>query len=190
MKNLKNIRLFIFVKSKIKAITPYFTAYTLYALFSYSFDYPFYYFILNEFGIIYGGIIMMTLATLVDLLTLIIYLKTDKDFFGVETIKDKIEDLRKYHGNNVIKKISKFMIGLNERIHLLLKIALLSIEFNPFVITVMLRKHKLNVVKLTKRDILIFTTSLILGNIYWFLVMAGLFSIVKIYLLDFFANFF
>lgn len=188
--NIKNRRLFVFVKSKIKAITPYFTAYTAYAVFSYSFDYPFYYFVLDKFGIVYGGIIMMTLATFIDLLTLVIYLKTDKDFFGVETIKDKVEDLKKYHGNNIIKKISKIIIGINERIHLFVKIALLSIEFNPFVITVMLRKHRLNVVKLTKRDVLIFTSSLVFGNIYWFLVMAGLFTLIKNYLLGFIVGIF
>lgn len=121
------------------------------------FDYMLYPSIIYYFGILIGGAVMTTLSFLICLLILRLYDWSKRDWLGIETIKE----MRHYHGQSRALLFLSKLLNKSD----LIAFFILSINFDPFIVTVYLRKGKFN--GLSKHDWLIFISSLLVSNLYW-----------------------
>lgn len=121
------------------------------------FDYTLYPSVIYYFGVLTGGVIMTVLSFLVCLLILRLYDWSKRDWLGIEAIKE----MKHYHGQ------SKALLFLSKLLNKsdLIAFLVLSINFDPFIVTVYLRKGKFN--GLSKSDWFIFISSLLISNLYW-----------------------
>jgi hypothetical protein len=134
------------------------------------FDFVLYPFIIWKFGLVYGWLIMMVLSAVICLLTLWFYDWAREDWLGIETIKE-VKDFEKETGWR------KFLAKLMSKSEWLM-LVILSIQFDPFITVIYMRRgaHKYN--GMSKRDWRIFLTSLIIGDIYWSLLAFGGVSVI------------
>jgi hypothetical protein len=138
--------------------------------FDYAFDYVLYPYVIYQMGPLRGGVIMAILATVICLLLLWIYDVLERDWLGIETIKETVEEFFKEeediarrswrrHGKNIAKWVfHKNKIG---------QFLFLSIHFDPLITAIYMRPgyHLYN--GLTKRDWKIFIGSTIVSNAWW-----------------------
>jgi hypothetical protein len=121
------------------------------------FDYMLYPSVIYYFGILTGGAIMTALSFLICLLILRLYDWSKRDWLGIETIKE----MKHYHGQSKILLFFSQLLNKSD----LIAFFVLSINFDPFIVTVYLRQGKFN--GLSKRDWWVFTSSLLISNLYW-----------------------
>lgn len=126
-------------------------------LIGYVFDYGIYPYVIFKLGILKGGLIM----TLVSFTTCIIGMKfydwSKRDWLGIEAIKE----IKTYKGTRKIGRVTSWVLKKSEPVVFLF----LSIKFDPFVTTAYMRHGKYN--GMGKRDWTIFTSSLLISNVYW-----------------------
>ena len=118
----------------------------------YIFDYLLYPFVLNKWGLFYGGQIMIWASLLICLISFEFYDWAKTDWIGIETLKEIREDEDEI---GIIKK-AKW-----------LEFLILSIQTDPFIVTVFMRKGAHKYSGLSKRDWQIFFGSLVVGNLFW-----------------------
>ena len=121
------------------------------------FDYMLYPSVIYYFGILTGGTIMTVLSFLICLLMLRLYDWSKRDWLGIETIKE----MKHYHGRSRVLLFLSKLLNKSD----LIAFFVLSINFDPFVVTVYLRKGKFN--GLSKHDWWVFISSLLISNLYW-----------------------
>jgi len=145
---------------------------------SWAFDFLLYPFVLSYFGFFVGTPIMTFLSFLLCYGLILFYDGTKKDWIGIETLKE-IEDFKplpftsnSYKNSlielvNLVGSISAFLMKKSDALFLVF----LSIKFDPFITVIHLRKgaHQYN--GLSKRDWLVFITSILIGNLYWALAV-------------------
>jgi len=138
--------------------------------FDYAFDYVLYPFIIYKYGPLYGGIAMGLLAAGICLGLMYIYDFLEKDWLGIETVKELVENFFKEeeaiakkswrkHGKNMMKWLfHKNKIG---------QFIFLSLHFDPLITTIYMRPgyHLYN--GLSKRDWKIFWSSVVVSNAWW-----------------------
>lgn len=136
----------------------------------YAFDYLLYPFVIYKFGPLYGGILMMFVATAICLTLVYVYDYLEKDWLGIEAVKELVENFFKEeeeiarkswrrHGKNIARWVfHKNKIG---------QFIFLSLHFDPLITVIYMRPgyHLYN--GLTKRDWKIFWASSILSNVWW-----------------------
>ncbi len=123
------------------------------------FDYLLYPFIVYQFGLLMGGIVMTIFSLIACLLVMKVYDWSKRDWLGIESIKR----LKEYTGGRKTGKILSWILRQSNPVVMLF----LSIKFDPFIATIYMRhgSHQYN--GMSKRDWKIFFTSLVLSNIYW-----------------------
>jgi len=135
------------------------------------FDYLLYPFVLYNFGLWKGGLIMILLSFLVCRLTIYFYDYSKKDWLGIEAIKGLKEQTPK----NYFERVSKFFLSKSE----LLAFFFLSIRFDPFITTVYLREGANEFNGMKRKDWSIFLYSLAISNIYWLIIVEAGIDLLK-----------
>ena len=126
-------------------------------LMDWPFNYVLYPFIVYTYGILYGGFLMTLLSLLACLLTLKFYDWSQRDWLGIEAIKD----LKSYGGEKKLGRCAAWLLKKSGPVVFLF----LTFWYDPFITVAYLRKGKFN--GMNRRDWLIFYGSLILCNGYW-----------------------
>lgn len=122
-----------------------------------AFDYLLYPFVIFKLGILKGGIAMTFFAFIANIMTMIFYDWSKRDWLGIEAIKD----VKTYSGNRMIGRFTAWILQRSDSMIFLF----LSLQYDPFTTTAYLRHGKFN--GMGKRDWTIFIGSLLLSNIYW-----------------------
>lgn len=125
----------------------------------YAGDFLLYPFVILKMGIIKGGVTMTVISFSLCYLTLLFYDWSKKDWLGIETIKA----FKDYNGRNKVGRLTSWVLKRSDPVALLL----LSIKFDPFIITTYMRRGSHQYDGLSKRDWKIFISSLLIGNVYW-----------------------
>lgn len=145
------------MKLPVKKVSTIAVGRTLRGIFNYFVDYVVYPFVLLKFGFLKGLIIMVLITSVENLATLILYFRMKIDWLGYEYVNH----LKQWADTKTgIKKI----IGSALRKSDLVVFFLLSTLRDSFETTAYFQ-HKDNTDKI--RTGFIFTTSLIVGNLYW-----------------------
>ena len=123
----------------------------------FAFDYLLYPAVIYKYGPLWGGGIMIFLSLITCLLTIWFYDWSQRDWLGIEAIKD----LKNYQGEKNIARFSAwFLKKSNPAIFLFL-----TFVHDPFITAAYFRKGKFN--GMTRRDWTIFFGSFLLCNGYW-----------------------
>jgi hypothetical protein len=170
----KKIAAFIAAQKKRSAIIG--LGYTFGNIFDYVFNYVVYIPIVALYGAVKGGIIMGFLSAIVCYLFIKFYDWSKQDWFGIEVAKEAAEWGPEWIKNLSVKSwIGKILWWPFSRVILMILWAIrrggvvafiaLSMYTDPFVTTVYFRKESFGGLK--KRDWMIFTGSIIVGDLYW-----------------------
>lgn len=144
---------------------------------AYGFNWVLYPFVIWKFGLIFGFFIMSFLSFLVCYGLVLFYDWSKRDWLGIEMIKE----LREYSGNATFGKIFSWIMNRGGLVALIF----LSIKFDPFIATVYMRKGAGKFDGMKRRDWTIFFSSLVIGGIYWaILVFTGISGFKYILLLS------
>jgi hypothetical protein len=136
----------------------------------YSFDYVLYPFVIYKYGPLYGGITMTILASLFCLTIAYVYDLLEKDWLGIETVKELVEnffkeeeEIAKKSWRRKGKKILHWLFHKNK----IGQFVFLSIHFDPLITTIYMRPgyHLYN--GFSKRDWKIFWGSTLVSNAWW-----------------------
>jgi hypothetical protein len=130
---------------------------TINKLMDWPFNYILYPYVIYTCGILQGGIIMMFISLLSCMLTIRFYDWSQRDWMGIEAIKD----IKHYQGEIKAGRLVGWFLKRSEPVAFLF----LTIWYDPFITMAYLRKGKFN--GMTRRDWRIFFISLLIGNGYW-----------------------
>jgi len=123
------------------------------------FDFVLYPYVVLEYGMVKGGIMMSLASFLVCWLIMIFYDWSKKDWLGIETLKEA----REYKGTSRLRLwIAKTV--RNNRLFLLL---VLSINFDPFITTAYMRRGANRYNGMRSGDWMVFLASWLIANLYW-----------------------
>jgi hypothetical protein len=144
---------------------------TTFKLTSYVFDYALYPFVIYQFGIIKGGLLMTFLASVANILCLKFYDWSKRDWLGIEALKV----MKRYEGGNRLVKFISGILKNSDPIAFLF----LSIKEDAFITMIYLRhgSHQYN--GMSGRDWRIFFSSVAISNIYWTLAAYMGISVVE-----------
>jgi hypothetical protein len=131
--------------------------YTVNQMMVYGFDFGLYPAAIYWQGLGWGFVTMALLSLLVCWLTLKFYDWSKRDWLGIETIKE----LRDYTGPRRAARWMGWVLRRSDPV----ACVLLSIKFDPFIVTVYLRHGRYGA--LTARDWRHFLLSWLIGNAYW-----------------------
>lgn len=148
----------------VTRLTQVMTGLCSYSLFNWLYDYFFYTFVLWKFGILLGGIIIVSLSFVLDFSTLKLYDWSKSDWLALEYIKS----LKQYKGKNIFKRFLSFIFNSTP---LVVQLAVLSTKFNAFVVTTLLREGAYEYQGLSRRDYAIFILSNLIGHLYWIAIL-------------------
>jgi hypothetical protein len=139
---------------------------------SYLYFYVLYPFVIWKLGLARGGILMAAISFIACYAALMFYYRTRKDWFGIEAIKEKLDNI------DSSSRVGRFFALILKKSRPLALVAL-SIKFDPFVTTVCMRPGSVESSGLTRKDWLVFILSVLIGNGYWLLVISVGGSILK-----------
>lgn len=122
-----------------------------------AFDLILYPFVIYRYGILLGGVVMTGLSFIVCLLSVWFYDWSKHDWLGIEAIKS----MKEYTGDRKFFRLIAWVLRKND----LLAMLILSLQFDPFITMVYLRRGAYN--GMNGRDWKIFLASLIFSNAYW-----------------------
>ncbi|HRY82872.1 MAG TPA: MFS transporter [Candidatus Moranbacteria bacterium] len=137
------------------------------------FNYIIYPFAIWKLGILGGGAVMTIASFLVCYAIMIFYDWAKKDWLGIETLKQ----LKEYNGKSLIGKFTSWIMQKSDPVLLLF----LSIQFDPFITTAYMRSGAHKYSGMSKRDWIIFMSSLIIGNAYWTIVAFAGVSVIEFF---------
>ncbi|MDD2557789.1 MAG: hypothetical protein PHH87_05780 [Desulfuromonas sp.] len=123
------------------------------------FDYVLYPYVIYTIGIWTGGAFMTALSALVCLMFLKFYDHSQRDWLGIETLRD----LKDFNGQQRGRRILSWMLQRSDPVAFMA----LSIFHDPFITTVWLRHERFG--PLTPRDLRIFWGSVFVANLFWIL---------------------
>lgn len=148
------------------------TAIGLYASVNWIIDYVLYALTIWHLGPIKGGILLAIVLFVVDLLTVRFYDWAKTDWLAIEYAKQRLDTgyLTRYRAM-VASRFSWLWIVLG--------VVILSIKFNPFVTTIVMRNGTYTYSGMARRDWIIFVTSHIIGQLYWIGVISGGVAVVR-----------
>ncbi len=121
------------------------------------FNYFLYPYAIYSLGVLVGGFVMTFLSFIVCFLILKFYDWSKRDWLGIEAIKK----LKKYDGDKKIGRLTAYVMKKGDPAVFLF----LSVQYDPFITTVYLRRGQYN--GMNRRDWMIFIGSLLFGNAYW-----------------------
>jgi hypothetical protein len=142
----------------------------IFQTFDYAFDYVLYPFVIYKYGPLYGGVAMAALAAAICLGILWVYDLLEKDWLGIETVKELVEnffkeeeEMAKKSWKKTGKKILYWVFHRNK----VGQFIFLSLHFDPLITTIYMRPgyHLYN--GFSRRDWKIFWSSVIVSNAWW-----------------------
>jgi hypothetical protein len=136
-----------------------------YSTFAWLYDYPLYGFVIWQLGPIFGGVAMTLLTIPVDLYSLRLYDWSQRDWLAIEYLKSH----ERYQGRNPLRKFCRYVLVETPTS---VKVIALSVKFNAFITTALLRKGAFEFNGLTRRDWGIFWLSFVATQVYWIVVVA------------------
>jgi len=138
----------------------------------YLFDYLLYPFVIFTMGIIRGAVVMSLLSLVACFLMIRFYDWSKRDWLGIEALKS----LKDYDGPSLWRRIVARVLLRSDPV----ACVLLSIKFDPFIVTAYLRKGYYG--GMSARDWRIFLLSWLVGNAYWSLLcFAGVETISQLW---------
>ena len=156
----------------INSIATITTAISLYAAVNWVIDYFLYALIIWRFGSIRGGLLLAVIMFIIDFLTVRFYDWAKTDWLAIEYAKESLDA-------GYLARYSSLVRSRYRRLWLALCVVILSIKFNPFIVTIVMRNGTRAYNGLAKRDWIIFVTSFIIGQIYWIGVISGGVAVVR-----------
>jgi hypothetical protein len=150
----------------IAAIGRYTLGVSVYSTFSWLFDYPLFGSVIWYFGPLKGGIIMLVLSLVVDLCSIRLYDWSKKDWLALEFIRSH----RLYSGGNVARRLVHWILT---KTPVPIQVIFLSLKFNAFIVTALLREQQSSFNGLTRKDREIFALSFISAQLYWSLCISA-----------------
>lgn len=141
---------------------------TLYSAVAWLIDYPLYAAAVWFLGAYFGGLLMMAICLPIDLLALKAYDWSRRDWLSIEYCKVKLGEFKP---SGFAGKIAQCI----RNSPLWLRVLLLSLRFDPFLVTLMIRRRGRNAHGMTVEDRRVFLGSFLAGHFWWtFSVWAGL----------------
>ena len=156
---------------------------------NYGFDYVLYPFVVYKLGPLYGGVVMSILAIIITLSLLFVYDHLKKDWLGLETMKELVDDFFKEEEREVKKnwkkkwkKIFNYIFNKNK----IGQFIFLSIQFDPLITTIYMRSghHLYN--GLRTRDWKIYLASTVVANVWWTGIAFAAISVLREGIVKFF----
>lgn len=130
---------------------------------AYGFNWVLYPFVIWKLGLKIGFPVMVVLSFVLDYGRLLFYDWSKKDWLGIEAVKE----LKEYEGG---KKTGRFASWIMKQSELVIFV-FLSIKFDSFVTTAYMRHGSNKFNGMTSRDWGVFAASLVVGNVYWAILM-------------------
>lgn len=150
----------------LRDVKTFAVGFSSYTLFTWLFDYPLYGAAIWHLGALWGGLIMVALSLLVDIGSIRFYDWSKRDWLAVEFIRSHTI----YLGNNPLRRFVKFVLTKTPKV---LQVMLLSLRFNAFIVTTLLRDSSSSFNGLSRADWGIFALSFLTGHVYWIMVIYG-----------------
>jgi hypothetical protein len=142
------------VKARIAQLA---LGHTVNNLMTYGFDFGLYPLVIYWLGLRWGFVVMAFLSFIVCWLTMKFYDWSKRDWLGIEAIKS----LKDYAGENRGARCMGWILRKSDPVACIL----LSLYFDPFIVTVYLRRGSFG--GMTRRDWHIFLLSWLIGNAWW-----------------------
>lgn len=124
-----------------------------------AFDYGLYPVVMWHLGLVWGCLVMTALSALVCYISFILYDWAKKDWLGIEAIKE-LKD------GSSAGRFSQMMRRLLNKSKWLAFVAL-SLKFDAFITVLYLRQGSYQFNGLTRKDWIVFWSSVLVSNIYW-----------------------
>lgn len=124
---------------------------------TYTFDFALYPYVIWQYGLLLGGVVMALLSLIICLLYVWFYDWTKKDWLGIEAVKG----IKDYDGSNRWGRFVAWSLCCSDPA----ACVVLSLIFDPFITMAYLRKGSYN--GMSRRDWRIFLWSWLIGNGYW-----------------------
>jgi hypothetical protein len=129
------------------------------------FDYGAYGLTIATLGPVKGGLLMIAVSFLLDLVLIKFYDWSKTDWLGIETLKD----IRENPARTRLEKLLQWLLRKGDAVALVV----LSLKLNPFNVMLYLRRGAYLYNGMGRRDWLVLVASTLIGNLYWILVMWG-----------------
>lgn len=129
------------------------------------FDYGIYGLTIATLGPVKGGLLMIAVSFLLDLVLIRFYDWSKTDWLGIETLKD----IRENPARTRLEKVLQWLLRKGDAVALVV----LSFKLNPFNVMLYLRRGAYLYNGMGRRDWLVLVASTLIGNLYWILVMWG-----------------
>jgi hypothetical protein len=131
-----------------------------YSTLTFLFDYPLFGAVIFYFGALKGSLIMMALSLFVDLCSIRIYDWSKKDWLALEFIRSH----RRYAGKNLIRRMLRWILTGTPTV---VQVIFLSLKFNAFIVTALLRDPSSSFKGLSGHDRGVFALSFITSQLCW-----------------------
>ncbi len=146
--------------------------YTVNTAIVYTFDFALYPFVIYWLGLGVGFVVMAILSFVICWLTMLFYDWSKRDWLGIEAIKE----FKNYEGTSRSARFASWIMRKSDPVACIL----LSIKFDPFIVTVYLRRGRFG--GMNRTDWRNFLLSWFVGNIYWSVIcFTGISAIVWIW---------
>lgn len=139
------------------------------ALIVYGGDYVLYPFVIFWLGLLRGFLAMSAVSFIVCWATVCFYDWSQRDWLGIEVIKE----MKHYDGPKRSARVLAWVLRMSDP----LACVLLSIKFDPFIVTIYLRRGRFG--GMTPSDWRNFLLSWLIGNAYWSVLCFTGLSIVE-----------
>lgn len=133
---------------------------TVNKLWDWAFDYGLYPYVIYLCGLAWGFVIMAMLSFIICWLLVLFYDWSKRDWLGIEAVRD----LKEYDGKSRYRRWMGWLLKRSDAMACIL----LSIKFDPFIVTVYMRRERFG--GMTSADWRIFLLSWLIGNAYWSIV--------------------
>lgn len=133
---------------------------TINTVWDYGFDYLLYPAVIWYSGPVWGSIIMAFASLAICLALLRLYDWSKRDWLGIEAIKS----LKGYSGASRSGRVMAWLLRQSDPV----ACVLLSIKFDPFIVTTYMRQGAFT--GMARRDWYIFFLSWLIGNVWWSVV--------------------
>jgi len=150
----------------LESLATYTVGFSAYSVFAWLFDYPLFGGVMWYFGALWGSLIMLALTLAVDIGSIRLYDWSKRDWLALEFIRSH----RDYVGRNPLRRATRFVLT---KTPLWIQVLCLSLKFNAFIITALLREEASSYNGLSRRDWGIFTLSFVAAQLYWSLCIYG-----------------
>jgi hypothetical protein len=150
----------------LESLATYTVGFSAYSVFAWLFDYPLFGGVMWYFGPLWGSLIMLGLTFAVDIGSIRLYDWSQRDWLALEFIRSH----RAYAGRNPLRRVTRYLLT---KTPVWIQVLCLSVKFNAFIITTLLREEVSSYNGLSRRDWGIFALSFVAAQLYWSLCIYG-----------------